>query len=125
MQFHKALSMILLVPGAGVGFLHSQVTELIQRHHAFFYVVFIQTTIRLELYRLLRMQWHVVRQSLDALQSSLLLFLGFGAVTVRYTSTNLESKRAEVEQLLSFRHKSVTIAPKCSSKIIELSQTQL
>jgi len=37
-------------------------------------------------------------------------------VTMRYTHTNLESKRVAVTRLSDFRHKSVTIAPKSSNQ---------
>jgi hypothetical protein len=43
-------------------------------------------------------------------------------VTMRYTHTNLDSKRAAVAKLVSFGDNLVTVAPKCSNRNARLSQ---
>lgn len=46
-------------------------------------------------------------------------------VTMRYTHTNLDSKKAAVAKLVSFGDNLVTVAPKCSSRRPQLSQMTL
>jgi hypothetical protein len=46
-------------------------------------------------------------------------------VTMRYTHTNLDSKRAAVARLVDFGDNLVTVAPKCSNEKAQLSQIAL
>jgi len=78
--------------------------------------------------------WHTLRHTfasrliergVDIVTVQQLLGHSTVTVTMRYTHTNLASKAAAVAKLVGLGDTFVTVAPKCSSKIIELSQTQL
>ena len=78
--------------------------------------------------------WHTLRHTfasrliergVDIVTVQQLLGHSTVTVTMRYAHTNLASKTAAVAKLVNFGDNSVTVAPKCSSKIAELSQMTL
>ena len=75
--------------------------------------------------RITGVSWHTLRHTfasrllergVDIVTVQQLLGHSTITVTMRYTHTNLESKRVAVTRLSDFRHKSVTIAPKSGNQ---------
>jgi integrase len=75
--------------------------------------------------------WHTLRHTfasrlldrgVDIVTVQQLLGHSTITVTMRYTHTNLDSKRAAVAKLASVRDSLVTVAPKCSNRNAQLSQ---
>ena len=75
--------------------------------------------------------WHTLRHTfasrlldrgVDIVTVQQLLGHSTVTVTMRYTHTNLDSKRAAVAKLVSFGDNLVTVAPKCSNRNARLSQ---
>lgn len=76
--------------------------------------------------------WHTLRHTfasrllergVDIVTVQQLLGHSTVTVTMRYAHTSLDSKRAAVEKLDGSCDSLVTVAPKCSTKILQLSQT--
>lgn len=75
--------------------------------------------------------WHTLRHTfasrlldrgVDIVTVQQLLGHSTVTVTMRYTHTNLDSKRAAVAKLVNFGDNLVTVAPKCSNRNARLSQ---
>jgi site-specific recombinase XerD len=78
--------------------------------------------------------WHTLRHTfasrlldrgVDIVTVQQLLGHSTVTVTMRYTHTNLDSKRAAVARLVDFGDNLVTVAPKCSNEKPQLSQMAL
>ncbi len=78
--------------------------------------------------------WHTLRHTfasrlidrgVDIVTVQQLLGHSTVTVTMRYTHSNLDSKKAAVAKLVSFGDNLVTVAPKCSSRNPQLSQMAL